>query len=205
MALAAGARLGVYEIVAVLGAGGMGEVYRARDTRLNRIVAIKMVAAAVSMDTERRERFEREAQTIAALNHPNIVTIHSIERVNEASFLTMELVEGRSLAEVIPKTGLPLDRLLKIAIPVADAMAAAQQKGIIHRDLKPGNIMLGEGEQAGRVKVLDFGLGKLTDATLMPTAPITAEGKILGTVAYMSPEQAEGKPVDGRSDLFSLG
>ena len=124
----------------------------------------------------------------------------------------MELVEGRSLAEALPTGGLPLDRLLKIAIPVADAMAAAHQKGITHRDLKPANIMLGEGEHDGRVKVLDFGLAKLADAplaaagaTAMPTAPITGEGRILGTVAYMSPEQAEGKPIDARSDLFSLG
>src|SRR5262249_2529033 len=143
---AVGSRLGPYEIVAHVGAGGMGEVYKARDTRLNRIVAIKVVAPGVSLDPERHERFAREAHTIAALNHPGIVTIHSIERIDNTSFLTMELVEGRSLAEVIPKTGLPLARLLKIAIPVADAIAAAHQKGIIHRDLKPGNIMLGEGD-----------------------------------------------------------
>jgi serine/threonine protein kinase len=211
MTLGPGTRLGAYEILSLIGSGGMGEVYRARDTRLNRIVAIKSLPVAVAIDAERRERFEREAQAIAALNHPNIVTIHSIERVDEVSFLTMELVEGRPLSEVIAKGGLPLDRLLKIAIPVTDAIAAAHQKGITHRDLKPGNIMLGEGEHAGRVKVLDFGLAKLTDSASMapgasfPTVPITGEGKILGTVAYMSPEQAEGKVVDARSDLFSLG
>jgi eukaryotic-like serine/threonine-protein kinase len=190
----------------------MGEVYRARDTKLNRDVAIKVLLAAVAVDPERRERFEREAQAIAALNHPNIVTIHSIEQIDDQSIITMELVQGRSLADVIPKGGMPLDRLLKIAIPVADAVAAAHQKGITHRDLKPANIMLGEGDQAGRVKVLDFGLAKLTDtlpgltdATRMTTAPITGEGRIVGTVAYMSPEQAEGKAIDARSDLFSLG
>jgi Tol biopolymer transport system component len=207
-----GRRFDSYEIVACLGAGGMGEVYRARDHRLGRDVAIKLLPTWFIADSDRLARIEREAHVLAALNHPNIVTIHSIERVNETFFLTMELVEGRSLADIIPKAGLPLDRLLKIAIPVADAMAAAHQKGITHRDLKPANIMLGEGEQDGRVKVLDFGLAKLTDSTssaaeetLAPTAPITVEGKILGTVAYMSPEQTEGKSVDGRSDLFSLG
>jgi serine/threonine protein kinase len=204
--------LGSYEILSLLGAGGMGEVYKARDTKLNRDVAIKVLLAAVAMDPERRERFEREAQAIAALNHPNIVTIHSIEQIDRQSIITMELVEGHSLGDAIPKGGMPLDRLLKIAIPVADAVAAAHQKGITHRDLKPANIMLGKGEQDGRVKVLDFGLAKLTDVlpasadgTRLTTAPITGEGRILGTVAYMSPEQAEGRTTDARSDLFSLG
>ena len=210
--LSAGFRIGPYEILAPIGAGGMGEVYRARDPRLNRLIAIKLLPGAAATDRDRRERFEREAQAIAALNHPNIVTIYSVEEADAAHFLTMELVEGRSLADGIPKGGLPLDRLLKIAIPVADAVAAAHQKGITHRDLKPANIMLGEGEQDGRVKVLDFGLAKLTDtlpgpagATSAPTALATGEGRILGTVAYMSPEQAEGKTIDARSDLFSLG
>jgi serine/threonine protein kinase len=212
MSLAAGTRLGPYEILSALGAGGMGEVYRARDPRLNRLIAIKVLPSAAATDAERRERFEREAHAIAALNHPNIVTIYSVEQADGQLFLTMELVEGRSLAEMMPKSGLPLHRLLKIAIPVADAMVAAHQKGITHRDLKPANIMLGEGEHDGRVKVLDFGLAKLADApvaaagaTALPTAPITGEGHILGTVAYMSPEQAEGKPIDARSDLFSVG
>ena len=194
----------------------MGEVYKARDPRLNRLVALKLLPVAAAGDAERRERFEREAQAVAALNHPGIVTIHSVEEADGQFFLTMELVEGRSLADSIPPAGLPLDRLMKIAIPVADAMAAAHQKGITHRDLKPANIMLGAGEHEGRVKVLDFGLAKLADApapamggttlpTALPTTPITGEGRILGTVAYMSPEQAEGKPIDARSDLFSLG
>src|SRR5262249_46777854 len=149
------------------------------------------------------DRFEREAQAIAALNHPNIVTIHSVEEADGQFFLTMELVEGRSLDQVLPKSGLPLDGLLKIAIPVADAIAAAHQQGITHRDVKPGNIMVGEGRHEGRVKVLDFGLAKLADVSVasaatasLPTMPITGEERILGTVAYMSPEQAEGKPVD---------
>jgi eukaryotic-like serine/threonine-protein kinase len=194
----------------------MGEVYQARDPRLNRLVALKLLPAAAANDTERRERFEREAQAVAALNHPGIVTIHSVEQAEGQFFLTMELVDGRPLSDAMPPLGMPLDRLLKIAIPVADAMAAAHQKGITHRDLKPANIMLGEGEHAGRIKVLDFGLAKLADAaapamgatvlpTVLPTQPITGEGRILGTVAYMSPEQAEGKPIDARSDLFSLG
>jgi len=210
--LAAGTRLGAYDVLALIGAGGMGEVYRARDPRLNRLIAIKVLPGSAATDAERRERFEREGQAIAALNHPNIVTIYSVEEADGLFFLTMELVDGRSLAEALPKSGLPLDRLLKIAIPVAEAITAAHQKGITHRDLKPANIMLGEGEHEGRVKVLDFGLAKLAGgpfaaagATALPTAPVTGEGRILGTVAYMSPEQAEGKPIDGRSDLFSLG
>jgi serine/threonine protein kinase len=207
-----GTHLGAYEILSALGAGGMGEVYRARDTRLRRDVALKVLPGSAALEPERRERFEREAQAIAALNHPNIVTIHSIEEIEGESIITMELVEGRSLADLLPKGGLSLDRVLKIAIAVADALVAAHGKGITHRDLKPGNIMLGEGEQEGRVKVLDFGLAKLTDplpgfadVSRLTTAPITGDGRIVGTVAYMSPEQAEGKATDARSDLFSLG
>ena len=218
MPLSPGTQLGSYEIVSLLGAGGMGEVYRARDPRLKREVALKVLPEVAAVDADRRERFTREALAVAALNHPHIVTIHSVEDAGSAVFLTMELVEGRSLAEALPATGLPIDRVLTIGIAVADATSAAHQKGITHRDLKPGNIMLGEGEQAGRIKVLDFGLAKVVDAqrgaagvSMLPTeapahtAPITAEGRILGTVAYMSPEQAEGRAIDGRSDLFSLG
>ena len=190
----------------------MGEVLKARDPHLNRFIAIKVLPDPVAADPERRQRFEREAKAVAALNHPHIVTIHSVEEVDGLVFLTMELVEGRSLAEVLPTGGLSLDRLLKIAIPVADAIAAVHQKGITHRDLKPANIMVGEGEHAGRIKVLDFGLVKLTeprvaptDDTTLPGASMTGEGRILGTVAYMSPEQAEGRIVDARSDVFSLG
>src|SRR5688572_25138778 len=218
MPLSPGTQLGSYEIVSLLGAGGMGEVYRARDPRLKREVALKVLPDVAAADADRRERFTREALAVAALNHPHIVTIHSVEDAGTAVFLTMELVEGRSLAEALPPTGLPIERVLTIGIAVADATSAAHQKGITHRDLKPGNIMLGEGEQAGRIKVLDFGLAKIVDAQLgasgvsmlqteapAHTAPITAEGRILGTVAYMSPEQAEGQAIDGRSDLFSLG
>ena len=218
MPLSPGTQLGSYEIVSLLGAGGMGEVYRARDPRLKREVALKVLPEVAAVDADRRERFTREALAVAALNHPHIVTIHSVEDAGTAIFLTMELVEGRSLAEALPPTGLPIERVLTIGIAVADATSAAHQKGITHRDLKPGNIMLGEGEQAGRIKVLDFGLAKVVDAqrgavgaSMLPTeapaqtAPITAEGRILGTVAYMSPEQAEGRTIDGRSDLFSLG
>ena len=218
MPLSPGTQLGSYEIVSLLGAGGMGEVYRARDPRLKREVALKVLPDVAAGDADRRERFTREALAVASLNHPHIVTIHSVEDAGTAVFLTMELVEGRSLAEALPATGLPIDRVLTIGIAVADATSAAHQKGITHRDLKPGNIMLGEGEQAGRIKVLDFGLAKVVDAqraaagaSMLPTeapahtAPITAEGRILGTVAYMSPEQAEGRTIDGRSDLFSLG
>ena len=212
MPLSAGARLGPYDILGAIGAGGMGEVYRARDPRLNRDVAIKILPDVGAGDPDRRERFAREARAVAALNHPNIVTIHSVEEADGRIFLTMEIVEGRSLADLLVKGALPLDSLLKVAIAVADAIAAAHQKGITHRDLKPANVMLGEGDQAGRVKVLDFGLAKLVAApidvsglTTVAADPITGEGRILGTVAYMSPEQAQGQPIDARSDLFSLG
>ena len=212
MPLSAGARLGPYDILGAIGAGGMGEVYRARDPRLNRDVAIKILPDVGAGDPDRRERFAREARAVAALNHPNIVTIHSVEEADGRIFLTMEIVEGRSLADLLVKGALPLEGLLKVAIAVADAIAAAHQKGITHRDLKPANVMLGEGDQAGRVKVLDFGLAKLVAApidvsglTTVAADPITGEGRILGTVAYMSPEQAQGQPIDARSDLFSLG
>ena len=175
-----------------------------------------MLPDAAAVDPDRRERFTREALAVAALNHPHIVTIHSVEDAAATVFLTMELVKGRSLAEVLPSTGLPVDRVLTIGIAVADAISAAHQKGITHRDLKPANIMLGEGDHRGRIKVLDFGLAKiaetqrdLSNASMLPTGapagPITERGFILGTVAYMSPEQADGKAIDERSDLFSLG
>ena len=205
-------RLGSYELVDKLGEGGMGEVYRARDPRLNRDIALKILPAAAGLDLERRERFQREAQAIAALNHPGIVTIYSVEDDGGTAFLTMELVEGQPLSELLARGALPLAQLLKIGIDVADAIAAAHQKGITHRDLKPANIMLGDGDHAGRVKVLDFGLAKLEDVTSragaradLPTALLTGEGRILGTVAYMSPEQAEGRAIDARADFFSLG
>jgi len=203
-----GKRLAHYEVLEKIGSGGMGEVYRAHDTRLDRDVALKIMPAAMASDPERSVRFEREARAVAALKHPNIVTIHSVEEADGIRFITMELVEGRTLTEVIPAGGLPLGRFFDLAVQLADAVSAAHIKGITHRDLKPDNIML---EHDNRLKVLDFGLAKLfegaisTDATMAFDPRTTREGHILGTVAYMSPEQAEGKPVDPRSDIFSLG
>ena len=205
-----GETLAHYEIVGSLGKGGMGEVYVAEDTKLGRRVALKVLPEEMAADPERRARFEREARAVAALSHPNIVTVHSVEEADGVHFITMELVEGKTLAKMLPKNGFALSELLEIAIPLADAVSSAHRKGITHRDLKPDNIMV-DGE--GRLRVLDFGLAKLHDpvvfgegVTEAPTAAIeTEEGKILGTVAYMSPEQAEGKPVDPRSDVFSLG
>jgi tetratricopeptide (TPR) repeat protein len=206
MELRGGSRLSHYEVLDSLGKGGMGEVYRARDTKLNRDVALKVLPAELAGDAERRMRFEREAQSVAALNHPNIVTIYSVEQADETHFITMELVEGKTLTELIGPGGISLDRLFDVAVPLADALAAAHGKGITHRDLKPDNVMV---TTEGRVKVLDFGLAKLTETADAAgdhgTATVTAEGKILGTIAYMSPEQAEGKPVDVRSDVFALG
>src|SRR5262245_10869882 len=186
----------------------MGEVYRARDTKLGRQVALKLLPEDAASDPERLERFEREARTLAGLDHPSIVHIYAVEEAAGTHFIAMTLVEGRTLADVLPKGGFPLDRLLAIATQVSDAVAAAHQHGIVHRDLKPANIMIGAHDRA---TVLDFGLAKLreaapaADVTMPPTREMTGEGRIIGTVAYMSPEQAEGKPVDERSDVFSLG
>ncbi len=198
--------LGHYRIQRSLGAGGMGEVYLADDTRLHRHVAIKVLLDDARSDPERRERFAREARAAAALSHPNIVTIHSVEEDGGRLFLTMEYVDGKTLTDVIPRHGLPLEKLLAIAVPLADAVAAAHERGITHRDLKPANIMIASD---GRVKVLDFGLARLREEAPAPgttmTAQLTGDGRILGTAAYMSPEQAAGRAVDSRSDLFSLG
>jgi Tol biopolymer transport system component/predicted Ser/Thr protein kinase len=199
-----------YKIVSSLGKGGMGEVYVAEDTKLGRRVALKMLPEEMATDPERRARFEREARAVAALSHPNIVTVHSVDEADGVHFITMELIEGKTLAKILPKNGFALSELLEIAIPLADAVSSAHRTGITHRDLKPDNIMI-DGE--GRLRVLDFGLAKLHDPaggeeglTEAPTATLeTEEGKILGTVTYMSPEQAEGKAVDPRSDVFSLG
>ena len=183
----------------------MGEVYLAEDTRLKRQVALKFLPSEVANDAARLERFEREAQVVAGLTHPNIVTVHSIERQGDTLFIVMEYLDGRTLAEIIPRGGLPLDRLLSLATQIVDALVAAHGRGIVHRDLKPGNVMALAGD---RVKVLDFGLAKLRDApdaATLPTQDLTGEGRIVGTVAYMSPEQAEGKPVDERSDIFAVG
>jgi serine/threonine protein kinase/TolB-like protein/Flp pilus assembly protein TadD len=209
--LSPGVRLGPYEILSPLGAGGMGEVYRARDPKLGRDVAIKVLPEDVAQDAERLARFEREARSLAALNHPGIVTIYAVEQSGETRFLAMELVEGESLDVAIPPAGFSLARFFDVAVPLADALSAAHERGIVHRDLKPANVMI---TREGRVKVLDFGLAKLEspgsgpNATEMPTesrADLTSEGKVFGTVAYMSPEQARGGRIDARSDVFSLG
>ena len=203
-----GTALNHYRIIKALGSGGMGEVYLAEDTRLKRAVAIKILPAALAAHPDRRQRFEREAQAVAALNHQNIVTVYSVEQAADTLFLTMEYVDGRTLADLLPKDGLPLKRLLPIARQIVDAVIAAHERRIVHRDLKPANVMLDAND---RVKVLDFGLAKLREtsepslAASMATRELTSEGTIVGTVAYMSPEQAEGKPVDERSDIFSLG
>jgi len=210
MALTNGTKLGPYEIVAPLGAGGMGEVYRARDTRLDRIVALKILPPHFSDDATRRQRFEREAKVISSLNHPNICTLHDVGRQDGVDFIVMEYVEGESLAERLEKGRLPLSEVLQYGMQIASALAKAHRNGVTHRDLKPGNVML---TNSG-IKLLDFGLAKadpprgvgvtITDATPRPS-PMTVQGAIIGTVPYMSPEQLEGRDVDARSDIFSLG
>jgi len=200
MPLSAGARLGPYEIVAPLGAGGMGEVYQARDTRLDRSVAVKVLPAHVSADAERRSRFEREARAIAKLNHPNILAIHDVGESDGVRFIVTELVDGEPV-----RGPLPVRRLLETAAQIADGLAAAHEAGIVHRDVKPDNILVG---RDGRVKILDFGLAR---EALQPadgsgvTQAVTSAGTVLGTVAYMSPEQARGGLADARSDQFSFG
>jgi hypothetical protein len=212
MSLAAGQRLGPYEIVSTLGAGGMGEVYRARDTKLNRDVAIKVLLPAVANDPDRLARFSREAQVLASLNHPNIAAIYGIEEANGVTALVMELVEGEDLSQRIARGAIPITEALPIARQIAEALEAAHEQGIVHRDLKPANVKV---RPDGTVKVLDFGLAKAIDpagassaiAMNSPTLSIhaTEAGLILGTAAYMSPEQAAGKAVDKRSDLWSFG
>jgi Tol biopolymer transport system component len=202
-----GKTLAHYEITALLGKGGMGEVYRARDTKLGRDVALKILPPAAATDPERRQRFEREAKAVASLQHPHIVTIHSIDEDEGTHFITMEMVRGKTLSDVTPAEGVPLDQLFEIGISLADAVHAAHDRGVIHRDLKPSNVMV---DEAGQLKVLDFGLAKLVtvvdaDAQTIAAGDPTQEGRVLGTVAYMSPEQAEGKELDRRSDIFSLG
>jgi hypothetical protein len=209
-----GTKVQQYTFLEKLGAGGMGDIYRAQDTRLNRFVAIKVLTGSTSGDPERRRRFIQEAQSASALNHPNIITIHDILTEGDAQYMVMEHVQGKTLADLIPKGGLRVPQVLKLAMQMTDALQTAHAAGIIHRDLKPGNIMVTD---TGLVKVLDFGLAKLSDPTpvtrnnsddatrTMGPAPLTVEGSIIGTVSYMSPEQAQGKKVDTRSDIFSLG
>src|SRR5271154_51909 len=205
-----------YQFLEKLGSGGMGEIYKAQDTRLNRIVAIKVltIAAKGDPDLRARQRFTQEAQAASALNHPHIITIHDIVNDGGADFMVMEFVSGKTLVDLIPKGGLTVPQMLKYSVQMADALQAAHNAGIVHRDFKPGNVMVTD---SGLVKILDFGLAKLTDrgplTTLSGTdatqtiadAPLTVEGSIIGTVSYMSPEQAQGKKVDTRSDIFSFG
>jgi eukaryotic-like serine/threonine-protein kinase len=209
MPLAPGVRLGPYEVLAPLGAGGMGEVYRARDTRLDRTVAIKILPQQLSSDPARKMRFEREAKTISSLNHPHICVLHDIGSQDGSDYLVMECVEGETLAKRLEKGPLPLEQVLKYGAQIADALDKAHRSGVVHRDLKPGNIML----TATGAKLLDFGLAKpvsrlVSGATLgaaTQDSPMTQEGAIIGTFQYMSPEQVEGKELDGRSDIFSFG
>ena len=213
LALTPGTRLGPYEVIAQIGVGGMGEVYRATDTNLKRAVAIKVLPASVAADAERLARFQREAEVLAALNHPNIAVIYGLERSRDTTGLVMELVEGEDLSERIARGAIPLDEALPVAKQVAEALEAAHEQGIIHRDLKPANIKL---RPDGTVKVLDFGLAKaLEPRAAMPpsvsqsptiTSPaMTQAGMILGTAAYMSPEQARGKTIDRRADIWAFG
>src|SRR6202790_4885097 len=212
MPLAPGTKLGSYEVVAPIGAGGMGEVYQAHDTRLGRDVAIKVLPEALSHDPERLSRFQREAKMLAALNHPNIATIYGLEQSGSTSYLVMELVSGETLQERVKRDGaVPIEEALAIAKQIAEALEAAHEKGIIHRDLKPANVKV---TPEDKVKVLDFGLAKAfaddsatEDLSNSPTLSMAAtmQGVILGTAAYMSPEQARGKAVDKRTDIWAFG
>src|SRR5438309_2166408 len=210
MALTNGTKLGPYEIVAPLGSGGMGEVYRARDTRLGRIVAVKILPSHLSDKVTLRQRFEQEAKAISSLNHPHICILHDVGHQDGTAFLVMEYLEGETLAKLLERGPLPLAQILEHGVEIADALDRAHRQGIVHRDLKPGNIMLTK----SAAKLLDFGLAKAavpltTGATLTAaatrTTPVTQQGAIVGTFQYMSPEQIEGKELDGRSDIFSLG
>src|SRR6202171_3661533 len=211
MSLNAGTRLGSYEVVSQIGAGGMGEVYKARDTKLVRDVAIKVLPANFVNDPERLSRFQREARMLAALNHANIATIYGLEQFDGVTCLVMELVSGETLAERVKAGPLGIEESLKIAVQIAEALEAAHEKSIIHRDLKPANVKV---TPEGKVKVLDFGLAKAfagdganDDPSNSPTlsAAATMQGTILGTAAYMSPEQARGKACDKRTDIWAFG
>src|SRR5688572_2703955 len=215
MALLPGNRLGVYEVTTQLGVGGMGEVYRATDTKLKRQVAVKILPSSLAADLDRLARFQREAEVLASLNHPNIAAIYGLEHADGVKALVLELVEGPTLADRIAHGPIPVDEALPIARQIAEALEAAHEQGIIHRDLKPANIKL---RSDGTVKVLDFGLAKLAhpnaaaglaNVTASPTitspAMMTGVGVLLGTAAYMSPEQAKGRSADKRSDIWAFG
>src|SRR4051812_46907874 len=210
MPLTPGTRLGPYEIVAAAGAGGMGEVYRARDTRLDRIVAIKVLPSQFAADPELRARFDREARAVSSLNHPHICALYDVGSESDSHFLVLEFLEGETLAARISRAPVPVDEALRIAIQICDALDRAHRAGIVHRDLKPANVMLTK----GGAKLLDFGLAKtaapvvaVTGLSMMPTTPhgVTQQGAILGTFQYMAPEQIEGLEADARSDIFAFG
>ena len=215
MQLEPGAKLGHYEIVSSLGAGGMGEVYRAKDTKLGREVAIKLLLEEVACDHERLARFEREARVLASLNHNNIATLYGFETEGDTSFLVMEVVEGETLADRIKRGAIPVDEALPVFLQIAEGLEAAHEKGVIHRDLKPANIKVNDD---GNVKILDFGLAKAMPTTDVagagpsgsPTITLasfgaTQQGQILGTATYMAPEQARGHEVDRRADVWAFG
>ncbi|HUE42524.1 MAG TPA: protein kinase [Candidatus Sulfotelmatobacter sp.] len=202
-----GRTLSHYRITSAIGAGGMGQVYRAADTKLQRDVALKVLPSEMASDPDRLARFQREARVVASLNHPQIVTIFSVEESDGLHFLTMELIEGESLDRVIPSNGLPIERILEIGAALAGALAAAHEQGIVHRDLKPSNVMV---KTDGSIKVLDFGLAKDIRSELVSNATLTSAGQtqagvVMGTPAYMSPEQIAGREIDHRTDIFSLG
>src|SRR4051812_47804325 len=210
MPLTPGTRLGPYEIVAAAGAGGMGEVYRARDTRLDRIVAIKVLPSQFAADPELRARFDREARAVSSLNHPHICALYDVGSESDSHFLVLEFLEGETLAARISRAPVPVDEALQIAIEICGALDRAHRAGIVHRDLKPANVML---TKAG-AKLLDFGLAKtaapvvaISGLSMMPTTPhgVTQQGAILGTFQYMGPEQIEGLEADARSDIFAFG
>src|SRR5580700_2013974 len=213
MTLAAGTKLGPYEIVSPLGAGGMGEVYRARDTRLDRTVAVKILPSHLSENPEARQRFEREARTISSVNHPNICTLHDVGHQDGVDYLVMEYLEGETLADRLRRGPLPIEQVLKYGTEICEGLEKAHRSGVVHRDLKPGNIMLTK----TTAKLMDFGLAKaiagpavtsgLTATLSTPPGshPLTAQGAVVGTFQYMAPEQVEGKEADARSDIFALG
>src|SRR5499433_2582623 len=209
MTLAAGSRLGPYEVVSPIGAGGMGEVWKARDTRLERTVAVKVLPPHLSASPEARQRFEREAKTISQLSHSHICALYDVGNQDGVEYLVMEYLEGETLADRLAKGALPLEQTLRYGQEIADALDKAHRQGIVHRDLKPGNVML---TKSG-VKLLDFGLAKAMagpasspQLTSLPTQQnLTQEGTILGTFQYMAPEQLEGKEADARTDIFALG